>query len=326
MPQLSVIIPTYNRVNQLQKVLQGLAAQSLPAEQFEVIVISDGSTDGTHDYLNQACFPFHLHAIIQQNQGPAEARNRGVQEAKAGIFLFLDDDVFPDPELLRVHLECQLASGPNQIVIGSMLTPHDITLSPWVVWEQTLLERYYRQMADGTIKTTAREFFTGNVSIKKAFFQATGGFDTAFRRAEDVEFAFRAERLGATFTFNPDAKGYHYAERSFNSWQQIAYLYGKYDVVFTQEKGVDYLLPAKMKEYHWRHPLIRLLVPVCLDRKLLQAVAIRFFQWLGIRSFPQNRGVSCAAFSAIYNLRYYQGISDQLGGRRIFFSLVRQAK
>src|SRR6266540_964354 len=102
--KLSIIIPSYNRLEQLKKVLQGLEKQTWPCNEFEVLVISDGSTDGTDDFLLTADTCLHLGAFFQPNQGAAAARNLGIAQATGEIILFLDDDVFPFPELIEEHL------------------------------------------------------------------------------------------------------------------------------------------------------------------------------------------------------------------------------
>src|SRR5688572_17288778 len=78
-PTVSVVVPTFNRRNQLHRTLLGLAEQQLPGNCFETIVISDGSTDGTMEYLRGGTTPVPVVAIEQHNAGPAAARNRGVR-------------------------------------------------------------------------------------------------------------------------------------------------------------------------------------------------------------------------------------------------------
>src|SRR5205814_3294574 len=95
---LTVVIPTFQRKDRLARVLDGLSRQTHPA--FEVVVVDDGSTDGTSQYLRETRFPFHVCAISQLNAGPAAARNAGVAAAKGDVVLFLDDDVIPAPELV----------------------------------------------------------------------------------------------------------------------------------------------------------------------------------------------------------------------------------
>ena len=98
MVKLSVIIPTYNRKESLLRTLAALEKQTLPVDRFEVIVISDGSTDGTSDAISSTSFSFEVGFFEQQNSGPSVARNFGAQKANNEVIVFLDDDIEPIPQ------------------------------------------------------------------------------------------------------------------------------------------------------------------------------------------------------------------------------------
>ncbi len=247
MINVSIVIPTYNRIDQLKKLINGLEHQSYPKDQFEVIIVSDGGSDGTDEYLSSYSGSLILRPISQSNAGAAVARNTGALNAGGDIILFIDDDVLPDPDLVRTHVSSHQEAGFTDMVLGPMLTPTDWQLSPWVAWEQTMLERQYWCMNRGIYLPTARQFYTGNASIKREFFFLNKCFDPQFRRAEDVEFAYRAVKNGGRFIFNSEAKGYHYAQRSFKSWIQTAYTYGQNDVTFTYVKDIEWLLPQILR-------------------------------------------------------------------------------
>ena len=78
---ISVVLPTYNRLPQLQKVLEGFASQTYPMDDFEVVVVSDGATDGTNEFLQSVQTSYRLHPFFQKNQGAAAARNNGINQA-----------------------------------------------------------------------------------------------------------------------------------------------------------------------------------------------------------------------------------------------------
>ena len=112
---LSVVIPTYNRCNILQKTLRALCQQE-GATNFEIIVVDDGSTDATSQVVAAlaALAPVRLQCIAQPNSGAAAARNRGLQEANGEIVLFLDDDVIGSSALIAEHLRSHtLNAGPS---------------------------------------------------------------------------------------------------------------------------------------------------------------------------------------------------------------------
>lgn len=321
MSKVSVIVPTYNRLGRLKHVLAALERQSVPLDQFEVVVVCDGATDGTDAFLKDLKTPLQLKAVIQPNGGPASARNNGVAHATGELVLFVDDDVVATPELLAEHLRIHAESAKERVVLGPMLTPQDFRMSPWVRWEQDRLLEQYSAMQQGDWEPTARQFYTGNSSVPRSRIVEAGGFDDRFRRAEDVELAYRLAERGLEFVFNADAIGYHYAERSFRSWMATPYDYGRNDVVFAREKGQQWLTEAAAREFQERHGLIRFLVRCCVGRALPTMVTLGALRLaaqagnsLGLERFSQG------AYSGLFNLRYYQGFADELGGREQFMT------
>jgi len=323
MPELSVIIPTYNRVARLQRVLTALTEQYDPATNFEVIVISDGSTDGTLAYLSEAAFPFSLRALHQENQGAAAARNLGIQAATGDLILFLDDDVLPAGNLITEHIRSHREAADDVVVLGPMLTPKNFTMRPWVRWEQAMLYKQYDEMAAARWQPTARQFYTGNASVARKQLLAVGGFDSTFRRAEDVELAYRLADQGLNFLFCATAIGYHYADRSFASWLKTPYQYGKNDVIFAQQRGQDWLLETVAREFYTRNQLIQLLVLAVLSRSFLGKRVIQALHHFAALATTLGRDrVTSLSYSGIFNLQYYQGMADTLGGRQLFLTLL----
>ena len=321
--KLSIVIPTYNRLEQLKKVLQGLEEQTRSCDDYEVLVVSDGSTDGTDDFLRSAAPSLQLRAFFQPNQGVAAARNLGIAQATGEIILFLDDDVFPLPELIEEHLRFHNLYGDGTVVIGPMLAPPDYKPSPWVRWELEKLAEQYDDMTSGKWDPTPRQFYTGNTSLARHHLSESGGFNPNYRRAEDVELAYRLAQRGLKFFFNPRAAGYHYAIRSFPSWLAIPYAYGRNNVIFSRQAGQDWLITSVFKEYQNRHHLIHRLTRLCLDRPgitaLVTAALARIIQADPRIKLKNLREMACGA---LFSLRFYQGTADELEGRDAFFRLV----
>lgn len=322
MTRVSVVVPTYNRLAQLQRVIVGLERQAFPRDRFEVIVVSDGSSDGTEDYLTALKTPLLLRPILQQhNQGPSAARNHGVALSTGDIVLFIDDDVVPAPELIEEHVRIHDEHGPHVAVIGPMLAPPDFQMSPWAQWEHAVLSKQYKNVLLGHWEPTASQFYTGNASLLRHHFQEIGGFDQSLRRAEDVDLGYRLAAKGLRFLFAPRAIGYHYAERNYLSWSAIPYTYGRYDVTLAQQKGQTWLLPKIFREFRTRHLLTKCLIWLCLDRHRISKATTS-----GLREIAETAHrfklmeVSRLACSAIFNLRNYQGVADGLGGRKQFFA------
>ena len=320
MTKVSIIIPTYNRLTRLKQVIAAIEHQTYALDDVEVIVVSDGSTDGTDAYLSTIKTSLNLRYVLQQNAGPAAARNNGIRNAQGDIILFIDDDVVPSPQLLTEHMRIH-TNRPNMVVLGPMLNPPDFVFSPWVAWEQAMLEKQYNAMQQGKFSTTARQFYTGNTSLPRHILLLSGGFDERFRRAEDIELAYRLNQHEIEFMFIMTAVGYHYAERSFNSWIQTPYSYGRHDITFSRE-GQDNIMSFITEEFSLRNRFTRLIVTICLDRTYLSKIILTTAKWIADISYKtgiRGKKISQVAYSAIFNLRYYQGIADELGGRDVFF-------
>lgn len=326
MRELSIVLPTYNRLQRLKQVLAGLEKQTYPLSDFEVVVVSDGSSDGTHAYLHALKTALQVHVVIQSNQGVAAARNHGLARATGEFVLFIDDDVVPTPQLLAEHMRIHREQPGDVVVLGPMLTPPDFTMLPWVHWEQEMLVKQYEDMQAGRWQPTARQFYTGNASLARRHLVQVGGFDTTFRRAEDVELAYRLQQYGLRFVFNPEAIGYHYAERSFRSWMETPYLYGRNDVIFTRDRCQSWLLPTVLREFHKRNLLIKVLIHGCLGRTALQRGAVFWLKMLAVLGHRLgNERLTRMMYSGIFNLRYYEGVADELGGRKNFLARLAYA-
>jgi GT2 family glycosyltransferase len=321
LPFVSIVIPTFGRRARILKLLWALGQQTYPADRFEVVVVDDGSPDGTPAAVRHLTTPYALRVIERNHAGPAAARNAGVEQARGPLIQFLDDDVLPHPELLAEHLAVH-RSAPGSVVVGPMLPPPSTwTRPPWIRWEEARLQEIYRDMTTGKYACTARQFFTANASLLREQFLSAGGFDRALLRAEDVELGFRLRDRGANFTFLPSAVVWHYPERSFADWCRTPGRYGRADVVMTRDKGHEAFVYAT-RELKLRHPLTRLLVWSCAGRPVFARGATQVLGGLARGADRLHGGrVALIALSAIFNLLYWQGVTEELGGR----AQVRQA-
>jgi hypothetical protein len=108
---------------------------------------------------------------------------------------------------------------------------------------------------------------------------------------------------------------------------EIPYIYGRNDVIFTRDKHQHWLLPEVLKEFHDRNALIKLLVRFCLDHDILSkstVAALRGISYVGDRLGLEQ--LVQIVHSAMFNLRYYQGVAHEMGGRKRFFAQVVQAQ
>lgn len=320
-PYFSIVIPTYNRAERLRLVISAVEQQAYPLDAFEVVVVSDGSTDGTHNYLKGLRSKVRVRWFTQPNQGPAAARNVGVQKADGEFILFIDDDVVPEPQLLQEHARSHGEANHDVVVLGPLLSPAAFKMSPWVRWEQETLMKQYRALQRGDWPASARQFYTGNASLRRSHILSAGGFDEGFRRAEDVELAYRLADRGLSFLFNMQAVGLHFAERSFRAWLDAAYIYGRNDVIFTRDRNQKWLLPMVRREFRERNLLVQLLVRLCGGRARISRIMSPVLKFIAdIATFFHAGYIEQRVYSGLFNLQYYNGLFSELGDVRYLFS------
>jgi glycosyltransferase involved in cell wall biosynthesis len=325
-PHFSVVVPTYNRLGRLRQVITALEQQAYPPDAYEVVVISDGSTDGTDAYLEALRSTIRLRWFPQANRGPAAARNVGIHKADGEFIVFIDDDVVPEPQLLGEHARSHHEAGREVVVVGPLLTPEGFEMSPWVRWEQEMLMKQYRALLRGDWPASARQFYTGNASLRRSHILAAGGFDEGLRRAEDVELAYRLANKGLDFVFNMQAVGMHFAERSFRAWFDAAYTYGRNDVIFARDRNQKWLLSAVHEEFRDRHFLIRSLVRACKGRSSLTWIAsLALKRAADVATLLRASDIERFAYSGLFNLQYYNGLFNELDDVHFLFKDLENA-
>ena len=187
-PIFSVIVPTYNRLPILKKCLSALEGQTLAAKDFEVIVIDDGSSDGTEQLLTHYRPPFHFQYLRQKNSGTGAARRNGVAHASGEYLLLMNDDTICDRDLLEQHLQVQQAyPGERWAVLGNFEYP--------AAARQRALTRYFCvepfmfpqvSMEEGCPYGYSH-FITCNLSVHREAVVEVGSFDSIYKLSEDTE-------------------------------------------------------------------------------------------------------------------------------------------
>jgi GT2 family glycosyltransferase len=202
----SVVVATRDRRDRLAALLAALRAQTIGRERFEVIVVDDGSGDGTAGLLAEeaARGELELRTIaLERSAGPAAARNRGWRAARARIIAFTDDDCVPDPGWLEAGLRA-CGENPGAIVQGQ-------TIPSAAEWDRLgPLARAFTHTVE--VREADPHFQTCNVFYPRDVLERADGFDEAvFARieGEDADLAWRAIEAGAPTAFAADARVVH---------------------------------------------------------------------------------------------------------------------
>lgn len=197
----SIIIPAYNSADTLQACLSSLEQQRMDRAAYEIIVVDDGSQDNTEALVRSFA---GVRYIGQANQGPAAARNRGVEVARGDIVLFIDADCVPFPDWLEQMVK-PFAQKEIAGVKGAYRSRQHEIVAQVVQLEYEI--KYLHMLKDCYI-----DFIdTYAAAFRKSAFLQTGGYDTGFTRAsvEDQEFSFRMAGRGYKMIFNPQALVWH---------------------------------------------------------------------------------------------------------------------
>jgi glycosyltransferase involved in cell wall biosynthesis len=204
-PRISVVIPTYNRADLLCASLESLTRQTLPADDFEVVVVNDGSSDATEAVCQEFADHVRLKYQYIKNSGISAAKNLGIFSSSAPLLLFFDDDDIASPTLLEEHLHAhEEYPDKNVAVLGYT------AWAPWV--EVTPVMEYiidvgqqlfaYRNLRHGQ-RLDHTYFWGGRSSCKRAFLTAYGIFNQSFRAIiEDIELGYRLSKFNLIVVFD----------------------------------------------------------------------------------------------------------------------------
>ncbi len=215
-PGISVVVCTYNGKRTIRDTLEGLRKVEYP--NFEVIVVVDGSTDGTEEVVRE----YGFRMIVTENRGLSSARNTGMRAAKGEIVAYIDDDARPDPHWLTYLAATFLKSDFVGVGGPNLAPPQDgpiagcVARSPGGPMHVLLTDR-------------EAEHIPGcNMSFRKWALEAIQGFDTRFRIAgDDVDVCWRLQKQGWKLGFSPAALVWHHRRNSIKSYWKQQLNYGK---------------------------------------------------------------------------------------------------
>jgi glycosyltransferase involved in cell wall biosynthesis len=223
----SIIVPSFNRSDEIRELLASFAQLVFPVERFEVIVADDGSTDNTADIVEhiRSSQQYTLSYYSQKNQGPGSARNLGVTMAKGDFFIFVDSDVTVPPAWLY-EIDQALQDQPFDAFGGPdtyrkdfpvLLKAINYTMTSFLT-TGGLRGRKGKKMAT----FYPRSF---NMGVSRALWQQLGGFGS-LRHGQDIEFSNRIIRSGVRVRFLEKAYVYHKRRTNFRRFFKQVFNWG----------------------------------------------------------------------------------------------------
>lgn len=294
-PELSVIVPSYNRRDLLRRCLEALQAQTADPASFEVIVADDGSSDGTAEMVAGLEARFRLRRLDLENGGQPSALNAGIEAAEGGACLFLDDDTIASPELVATHLAAQQGEG-RTLGIGSLTQAVPPGADPYAV----AFARRWNERTESLTDPDWADCYSGNLSAPRAALQEVGGFDTSLPAVFDLEAAFRLCAAGCVPRYLPEAHAVHDDDKPGEKIIPAEVRFGAFCAGFTEahpetaKRLIGWFSATTAREVALRRALLALRVPparLAAAGRLLPARArstwldfvSRFAFWSGVR-------------------------------------------
>jgi GT2 family glycosyltransferase len=288
---ISVVIPTYNRLDTLKEVLPTLLAQDLAPSQYELLVCDSNSSDGTQEYLVALSPDPRIRHLTGAFSGRAAARNAGIAAACGEIVLFNDADILASPDLLATHL--QRHRERNGIaVVGLEVQVRDLA--------DYVFKRDHPE-ARGHLHPPSRKklswlyFLTGNASVRRVDLLRAGGFDESFTGYghEDLELGFRLQQLGIEILYEPHAVNYHCQAVAYDDQKQKMRLAGR-----------------STARFHRKHPKFEIMLKLGMTPLSLGAHSL-LTRWPHLLGYIDERaGRSRLARELLLQYYYVSGIKE----------------
>lgn len=298
--KFSVIIPVFNRPEELQELLQSLKNQSL--HEFEVVVIEDGSTIDSSEIVEEFKSQFPIRYLIQPNTGQGFARNNGMKIAQGDFFVILDSDVILPVNYLQelsdaiTKRKLDAFGGPDAAGQDFSALQKAMDFAMTSFWTTGGI----RGKMKNPSKYQARGF---NMGVSRKVFEHTGGFVDP-NQGEDIEWSLRVKKAGFRLELVKEAFVYHKRKNTVSSFSKQAFSFGRNRV------NVSRFHPGAIKLVHWLPTaflLFSLSIPFLyfLNKSLFQISVGIFLLWsIGVilSSSSQSRSVKVGGLSWITSI------------------------
>lgn len=321
--QISIVIPTYNRPNQLSDVLTHILASCIEGfDNIEVIVVDDGSTNSPRMIVENIVpsEPFDLRYIYQENSGPAAARNNGFRSANNEIVLFIDDDILVFPDLVQKHYKAHL-KYPRSVIFGQSPYPPMDKPTPAFRYLTYLAAQSLESVGSSTNDQGVKVeiIASGNLSVEKHLFQERDVYSSGLKIPVGEEYELSAYLLKQSIPtfFLPSIKGWHLQPATLSDSCMQNYKYGL-GIAELAAKRPDVLALKQARHIFETNSAIRAGDQIAIKikkrlRTIMSPNAIRTSMLCAVRfaeKFPLPDLILFAAYRLVIGNFFAAGIAD----------------
>lgn len=205
-PAVSVLIPSHQRREALRRALLSLAEQSAAPSSYEVVVSLDGCSDGSEEMVAGLDVPFELRVAAGPSRRRAAACNAALALARGEVLVILDDDMQAGRELVERH-RSHHPSGSRRCVVGAAPIELDASSPRAARQARDKFNEHLERLSAPGHRFTARDFYSGNASLRTETLREAGGFDESFALYgnEDVDLSLRLREGGVEIVYDPEA-------------------------------------------------------------------------------------------------------------------------
>ena len=301
--QFSIIIPVYNRPQEIEELLQSLTQQTF-GDPFEVVVVEDGSSQNCNEIIENYKERLNIQYFLKENTGAGQSRNFGMQQAKGNYFIILDSDVLlPKKYLQKVYDGLTLSytdafGGADAAHFSFSSMQKAITYSMTSV----LTTGGIRGKKNSVGKFQPRSF---NMGLSKKAFEATNGF-SELKYGEDIDLTFRLWKGGFDTQFIENAFVYHKRRSTIKQFYNQTFNFG------TARPLLNKRYPKSAKLTYWFPSLfivgfdIAIIIALLYDTTLLLFYGI-YFLFIFLDSFIQNKNLKVSFLSIVTTYTQFLG-------------------
>lgn len=286
--QATILIPTYNRAEILRDCLDRLKKQNFIKDEYEIIVVDDGSTDATSEVVEKAQkkSSVSIQYLYQKNQGQGIARNYGLRYAKGKVIILIGDDILVLPDFIKEHMNYHRKYiNENDAVLGFIGWDPRLEITPFMDWLTNGSavfgkfggHQFAFEKLEGKKKADYNFFYTSNISLKKSLLKKHP-FDSRFSSYgwEDIELGYRlTKKEGLNLYYNPHAIAYHFHPMDEEGLKKRMYNIGKSAHLIHKKYPELKKVPSKLKRFIFQ--IISNPVSIIIFKKIRELSKDRFY-------------------------------------------------